>query len=191
MEIIASVEYNPDQMDAENIRFADRDRASGLHASQVIQSFSNTHLRSKSEQRISFLDMTSREKLEMYFHTEIGFIWEAMLSHYFRNRMISRRVREVSELQVQMPLSLDGIHLTPDGVDVATDPWWLEEYKATKKSMIKWEQNPEKYFFDWLAQIKMYLKAIQSRHCRLFVYWVVGDWSRRGPSMMRPSGRRC
>lgn len=120
--------------------------------------------------------LTPEELLKLQHRVELGFTWELLIEQCFKQRMLARQ----SERFVpQWMLEIDGIRMRPDGVDMELGE--VYEYKCTWKSRRKW-QDPERYFWEWLTQVKAYCHALGLTKARFFVYWVMGDYSYKSDS---------
>lgn len=80
----------------------------------------------------------------------------------------------------------DGVYMSPDGEELSIflhDAGFLHrlyviEVKCTWKSMnTVGDLTDEKKNFMWLAQIRSYCKANSTRHAKLYVLFVCGDYS--------------
>lgn len=164
-------------------------RASGRHISDTIK-----YLRKVRGAKGGPED--EQEGLRMF----AGFMWEAALEWAFRLLMSLR-----DGVLKQAKCFLDGLHGSPDALDVTDEAEYvLEEYKLTWRSM-RWieaikpkkdwipasfEEAFETNFFDWSLQIPAYLQCLSKvlgrpvRRARLYVFFVMGDYSfqaKRGP----------
>jgi len=132
-----------------------------------------------------------------------GFLWETVVEYMlaglsfdlsielaFKRYMLS--MREGISKQVQ--LICEGIHGTPDALDMRNSPPILESYKATRKSLRK-AQSKEDFqqnFVRWCWQEMGYLKGLRQEYpgintVRWYVLWAAGDYSRgvgSGPQFM-------
>jgi hypothetical protein len=100
----------------------------------------------------------------------MGFVFEVLLAQSISTYLIAQRDTVISPGECEM----DGIWLTPDGLDVASEI--LEEYKATWKTMRKID-DLEGEFWYWLAQIKAYCRALGTRKARLIALFVNGNYT--------------
>lgn len=181
----------------------------GLHLSEVIHHFL-VHKKGIKLGGYGLLDEWAQQRAEQ------GWVWERLLAMLaveqqdiwglmFQEAWKHRRL-EVERLQgrqvMQASLTLDGIKMTPDGLDVTEpDPWLLEDKhtgKSAKKSgfdIITDEPIPQgskdfrggfsENFIGWLLQTSGYAHAWSLKlnkpvlRCRLRVFWSQGDYSWR------------
>lgn len=158
-------------------------RSPGCHAGGLIRDISNTVIKPGKRGDPHLLSGAERKRMGMY--TEMGFIWELMVEHWLRPRMLGRRAH-LGVIQ-QAEIELDGVFMTPDALCIPDR--CLEEYKATWMSDRRGE--PERFFdkenfWEWGAQSKAYLKGYQQYFgfidtVRIFVYWVNGNYRDSGP----------
>lgn len=153
-------------------------REDGVHLSQIIRDL-NTQLRRDEIKRNEGL-MTEEEVAQLSFFGEVGFCWESVFSEVFAERMLHRKKGEVVQ---QESVELDGIHMSPDGVELSNAQ--LEEYKATWRSLNKWlaPGGREKFFLPWLMQVKSYLYALEMEVVSFGVLWVCGDYKPAFPKV--------
>ncbi len=178
MEIVSAQQFDLTYLTAfGEQREIGEDRSVGLHVSDVIRDIDNRLIH--RGQRLPYDQLTSIEQKRMGFYTELGFIWEEVVTHYFRKRMEMRG--ESMQWVTQQEIEMDDLFLTPDGLDLDSDSGI--ECKATWVASWKIEQ-PEKYFWSWFTQMKAYAKALGVTTYRLFVFWVCGDYKSSGPIVM-------
>lgn len=188
MELATSTQYRLVPMDAARVLFSEQTEShrptDAPHVTEILRDMEVSIF--PPPKRLPMGVAKDGRQLEaLWDASEIGFIWEELLSRYFRPRMLKRRVHvdKVADLIEQETYRLNGIYMTPDAVDLSDQQsWWLEEYKSTRKSIRKWEDPNQrsKHFYRWLKQILSYMKVTHTLQCRLFVYWVCGDWMGRG-----------
>jgi hypothetical protein len=148
-------------------------RSSGVHVSDIIRDIDNSII--NVGQRQKFDQLTPAEKLRMGAHTSMGWAWEEVVTHALA------RVRPTMPGVVRPgEFTLDGIHMTPDGV--FEREWAVEEFKATWRSSNR-PLDPD--FWSWLVQIKAYCLALQTQRAYLSVFWVCGDYRESGPFTQR------
>lgn len=102
---------------------------------------------------------------------EGGFIWEELLSIAFRE--YCRRNPELTKNRIIFrpgEVELDGVVMSPDGIDITQEGLLLEEYKFSWKSA---RNNPADVW-KWQAQIKAYLKALDLTKCRMRIFYCNG-----------------
>jgi hypothetical protein len=155
-------------------------RSPGLHVGAIIREIENATI--KPGERKATHELSKAEHARMGVYVEMGFIWEMMVEHFFRQRMLSRRLAEAGVVS-QQEVDLDGIFLTPDGWCSADDT--IEEYKATWRSARR-GQPPEalfdaENFWSWGVQNRCYCKAWGTNKGRFFVFFVNGDYRDSGP----------
>ena len=194
MEIILAERYELEEMSASEFFADEQHRAKMLHVSEATRALDQIHHPAKYKQWAR-REYSGREKEQLQDRTEIGWLWENLLQggtrYGFRDRMMKRRTRELALergpdpcLHLQDEYKRFGIALTPDGVDTYEEPWWIEEYKASRFSIRKWEQTA-KEFWEWHARVKCYCKVVGTDRVRFFVYWICGDWMGSGPQCWR------
>lgn len=178
MEIVSAHQFELDYLTAHGEqRVIGQDRSVGLHVSDVIRDLDNRLIH--KGKRLPYDLLTEFEHKRMGYYTEMGFIWEELVEHYFRIRMLMRgeKFRWVTQQEFQE----DNIFLTPDGYDLDEDMGI--EIKATWVASWKF-QDPEKWFWSWFTQMKAYAKVLGCRVFRLFVFWVCGDYKNSGPQVI-------
>jgi len=137
-------------------------RAPGLHLSDVLDSLEEEVFKIKRPAR----SWGEGDTICM----DTGFLFEEALSYAMSDSMAERLDSEVE---------LDGILGSPDGIRFETDPWTLEEFKATWKS----SNNRVEDNWRWLTQIKSYLWMIGGGMdtCILRVLYLNGNYKGSGP----------
>lgn len=133
----------------------DIDRSKGLHLTDIIKDIMVTS--GMMEDGGPFMPN---------LRTEMGFIWEDLISAVLRERTPCRPGE----------ISLDGIAMSPDGFD--WEGWILWEYKATWKSSNRSPLDD----WRWMAQVKSYCKGMGCTQCKMWVLYVNGDYKGQGPS---------
>ncbi len=128
-----------------------------------------------------------------------GFLWERAVEQVYagvphsiafenawREYMLVAKIPvDRGEVQTQIRTQMNGILMTPDGLDA--DNRRLESYKATWRSMRKWDEDPEEHFWPWLKSEMAYIHSLNEearfepgiRVCRFFILWMNGDYSYR------------
>jgi hypothetical protein len=169
-----------------NFELIGTDRAPGLHLSHIIK-----RMKEEAGEKV-----TGVEGEQEWLRAQIGFLWEIALEIAWKRYV---QVCDFQQLPFhrgvkdsQLTLQLDGIHMTPDALDIEEEA--LEESKLTWRSMRKWVEDPVNNFAFWHVQTMGYLKGInelrkQARmppilKVRYFVFWCGGDYSHkpgRGP----------
>jgi len=203
MHFVHAERYKLSAMSASEF-FADENRASGAHISNITRSLDMEFFPGKFKSQKG-QDSSGRDEEQIQDWAEIGWLWENILQSGpggwgFRDRMLKRRQRDSpgADIHLQDAYSHSGVGLTPDGLDTSDAPIWIEEYKATRKSIRHWQRNdlpwgegwePEpkwvKTFFEWLSRVMGYCYVTGATRCRFFVYWVCGDWKGSGPQTWR------
>jgi len=146
-------------IDSEEWSLDTHERSEGLHLSHILESM---------ELSMGVKRDGKWDKNALY---TAGFLWERVLKFVIlKERYDSGALNPVGELQ------LEGVYLTPDGVDIA-EFWVHEEWKATYKSM---RHDPAEYYRYWW-QIKAGCYALQTNLARLRVWFIMGDYRGSGP----------
>lgn len=135
---------------------APHERSTGLHQSQIIKSLC-TDLEPERFDPSKPMDMT---------RVETGFAFE----HILERGLAARHPGLIRPGEVEC----DGISGSPDGLDIAVDPWLLYEFKATWMSIGDGIQAQK--FRHWIWQIKGYLYMLKLRHARLIALFVRGHY---------------
>jgi hypothetical protein len=151
---------------SEDFSEAEHARSPGLHLSQIITSL--------NEVRGTRYPPSDDATKENYF--ALGFVWERILAQVF----VDVAVKKSAGLLVRPgELHLDGIAMSPDALDL--DEYVLEEYKCTWLSANR--SIHDACFWHWIVQIRAYCRALGTRHARLRVFFVAGDWRGGGPKV--------
>jgi hypothetical protein len=193
VEIILAERYNLEPMSATEFFADEQDRSPGFHISEATRALDEQYHPVKYKQWAN-RQYSGREQEQLQDRTEIGWLWENLLQggtrYGFRDRMLKRRSKEAAvvafdpHLHLQQEFQRFGTFLTPDGVDTFEDRPWIEEYKAARFSIRKWEKTATE-FWEWHARVKCYCKVVGTDRVRFFVYWVCGDWAGSGPQCWR------
>lgn len=93
---------------------------------------------------------------------EVGFLWEDVMSLALKSRLPARPGE----------IELDGVILSPDGVDLECDPIRVVEYKATWYSSNKRVED----IVRWMYQIKSYCYALEIPRCRFDILHICGNY---------------
>ena len=145
-------------------------RATGLHVSDIIRHIENTITKPGKRPNISTL--TEEERRRMGRYVEVGWMWEDVI----RSAMVRTYYAGVTRFEDPGELESDGIYGNPDWFD--TEDWCVEEFKATYRS----SRRPiSSDFWSWFVQIKAYCHMTGTRHARLRVFFVNGDYRASGP----------
>lgn len=116
---------------------------------------------------------------------QAGFWYEAALAWAMRQQA----AHEQHNIDWQVRLCLDRVHMTPDGVDYTAEE--LISVKATGKSMKRWVEGQaasapnEHQFWYWLVADICYARAAEKllglpiRKVRYYFLWFNGDYSRK------------
>lgn len=167
---------------------AGTNRPVGLHQSQII----------RAKKAANGDKITGIEGEDPNLRAQWGFLWERAIDLVWQGvpwgialEIVWREYLKVADLEVpkrgpvetQLHLEQDRILMTPDGLDHGNDV--LESYKLTWKSMRKWEEDPEGYFWDWLDAEAGYIRTLRLQRSiplecvRFFIFWANGDYSRK------------
>lgn len=149
-------------------------RAPGIHVSGLIRHIEN-QLSKKGYRPDS--ELTAEEIKRIGPYREMGFIWERLVERILADRLINRRAHR-DHIVRQSPLEVDGIHMTPDALDILE--WITEEYKATWRSMRRAERLLEE-FWQWIMQMKGYCKGHETNVAHLYAFFVNGNYRASGP----------
>lgn len=176
MEILSAERFDLGDL-AADLRPIAEGRTVGLHGSDIIRDIDNRILH--PGQRLPYDQLTEFEIKRMGWYTEMGFIWEDIITHHFRNRMLHRG--EGFNWVTQQEYLHRDILWTPDGLDIYENEGI--ECKATWVASWKFE-NIDKYFWSWKTQMCAYADVMGVEKYRLFVFWVNGDYKSSGPYVM-------
>ncbi len=150
-------------------RFGHASRHPGLHASQIYGDLDR--ILNKARYQNEFGD----EELGAF--AAVGFLWERVLEVTLADLTI-----DADPARYYRPgeMEMDGVHLTPDYADLdfygdGSNVLGLEEWKACWKSVKKFD-DPERHFWRWLVQQKIYCRALGTNVARLRALFLVGDW---------------
>lgn len=100
-----------------------------------------------------------------------GFMFERWVDRALVEYYGFQRALKVS----QQELLCDGVYLTPDAFNV--DDGFYEEYKARWRSKAKWDgPDWERWFWKELVQVKANAHVLGTKHARLVIFFVCGDW---------------
>jgi len=135
-------------------------RAEGIHLGEVISHVANR----------SGFGYRGDGFTDMELTAEIGLLWERALSQIMRDKYAVRPPQ----------INVDGIWMSPDGI--APDPQGevplvVEEYKATWKSV----RTPPTDNFNYMAQVKSYCRAWDTRVAVMRIFHIMGDYKGSGP----------
>lgn len=149
-------------------------RPSGLHVSGLVRA---------AYKNLKGTEPKAIEGEQPWVRALAGFLWERALEYAFTEYMQKERGTADKQTSCQYMLG-DGraVTGTPDGINGE----YIEEYKATWRSMRKWSEDPEAEFWMWLAQVKAYCFMTGRTKARFFIFWVNGDYSYktgRGPQV--------
>lgn len=131
-------------------------RSEGVHLTDVIRDLMVT----AQMQRTASGSFWLQGDLEMA--GEVGFMWEEVLSRALKDRLPCR----IGEVE------LDGITMSPDGIEVVDGESILSEYKVAWASSRK---EPTENF-KWMAQVKGYCKALGMSKVKMYILYLNGDW---------------
>ena len=131
-------------------------RTAGVHLTNVIQDIMETAQMMKTASGTSWIQS------DLELAGEVGFMWEEVLSQALKERLPCR-IGEVF---------LDGITMSPDGVELEGDESILSEYKVVWASS---RRSPVENF-KWMCQVKGYCKALGMTKVRMYILYINGDW---------------
>lgn len=108
-----------------------------------------------------------------------GYLWENTLSQAFLQDVMKEKagLGKGQKIAWQTQILHDGIHMTPDGMDLNT--WELIEVKATDISS-KHQLDSDR-FWHWHIQVMGYCWALETDITNFYVYFMRGDYS-QGPA---------
>jgi hypothetical protein len=144
-------------------------RGIGIHASGIIRNIALEMGILKGEEEVNLSDTRVIDDPLAILRMSIGLAWE---EHYIKNILLAEGV-------VKHPgqMCLDGVYMTPDGESVSQignrHVLVIHEVKATYKST---NRAIEKEWM-WLTQLKCYCKAAKTRHGKLHVLFLCGDYT--------------
>lgn len=147
-----------------DIRRGGSPRAAGVHVSAVIAYIARQmgYLKSDDDGEVlgpAGFPVTAELRMA------VGLAWEDWLAPSIPDMMY-----HIDNVQV------DDIWMSPDGVRIDGDHVVLHEFKTTMKSM-RGDDDMGRHWM-WMAQIKAYCKAFDSRHAHLHVLWLCGDYNK-------------
>lgn len=133
-------------------------RSPGLHLSTILHDIEKT-IRPRDE-------WCTEE--ELAFYGAGGFLWERVFSTCHAEAIADGDMIRPGEFE------LDGIIGSPDLIRISD--WTLIETKHPWKSVNKFDNHLEKYFWAWIVQVACYLKMIGSNVAEIHAYFVCGNW---------------
>lgn len=136
--------FDPLKMVTADLRPMGEGRPGGLHLSTAIRAMA----------KHAGLPYTGIEGEQEGYRGQMGFLMERALMNVWREFIPT----QIPDIETQLQLEHDNIHMTPDGFDVGNHR--LIEMKLTWKSARKWEEDPEQHFWSWLVQAKSYMWAL-------------------------------
>lgn len=143
-------------------------RGAGTHASGIIRAIAMEMGILKGEEEVTLSDTRVIDDELAIIRMAIGLSWEEF---YIKNILYAQGV-------VKHPgeMKLDAIHMTPDGESVETvkgkTVLVIHEVKATYKST---NRDISKEWM-WLTQLKCYCKGAKTRHGKLHVLFLCGNY---------------
>jgi hypothetical protein len=140
-------------------------RSPGLHMSQIYQDIEDTLV-----QR----DPMAADQLDVY--RSAGFIFEHLMEQAMARSMQSTDLVRPGEF------TIDGITGSPDLIHLPT--WSVWDTKFTWRSMGKL-QNPEKFFWSWIVQLKGYCYMVGTQLASNIVFFANGDYRPPRPAIRR------
>lgn len=147
-------------------RFGHDTRSPGLHASQIWTDIAASIGKSSKSP-------LSQDKLQEF--GTLGFVWERIIE----NTLASLYYDETRHFRPGEQ-TLDGIHFTPDYVDL--DFYGDESYElGVEEWKVKWcscnkADDLERNFWVWIVQMKAYCYVLNTRLARLRALFIVGNW---------------
>ena len=155
-------EFEPDPPYPQRIRSESDelglDRSAGLHLTPIIHDL---------EQSIKPRDEWCTQE-ELAFFGAGGFLWERVFAKCHAEAIATGDIVRPGEFE------LDGIIGSPDLIRISD--WTLIETKHPWKSVTKFDNHFDKFFWAWTVQIACYLKMIGSNTAELHAFFVCGDW---------------
>lgn len=155
-------------------------RTSGVHVSEIIK----IKLLQIDPERYG--QEFAEDQRDNLWHA--GYLWEEIIAKVFAEGRAS-----TSALVKGSEIVDEGIYLTPDWIEIGTDPAGVEhlyvsETKASWKSSREWGKDPntaiwDKRFVGWRMQFGAYARALQTLHARLHVLWMNDDYTKFLPKM--------
>lgn len=136
-------------------------RTQGLHLTDIIRDIMEEAGLSKTASGSMWVE----EKLNMA--AEVGFMWEDVLSVAMKDRLPCR----MGELVV------DGVYMSPDGIEVDSEGPLLSEYKCVWSSS---KRDPTDNY-KWMCQVKGYCHGLGVRSVKMYILYLNGDWKGGGP----------
>lgn len=127
-----------------------------VHLTEVIRDLMEV----SQMQRTASGSVWGRSELDLA--AETGFMWEEMISTALKDRLPCR----IGEVE------LDGIVMSPDGIEVYNGESILSEYKVVWASSSKSPADN----FKWMAQVKGYCKALGMTKVRMYILYLNGNW---------------
>ena len=134
------------------------ERSPGLHLSQIIDDLEHA-IRPKDEWC---------DEEELAFYAAGGFLWEKVFARCHADSIMNGDIIRPGEF------TLDGIIGSPDLIRVSD--WTILECKHPWKSVRKFDDHLEKYFWKWVTQVACYAKMIGTNTAEIHAYFVCGDW---------------
>jgi len=136
-------------------------RSEGVHLTEIIRDIMETTGMSKTQSGGGW----ASKQLDMA--AEVGFMWEELLSQVLKERLPCR----LGEIK------LDGISMSPDGVDIEDSDMFLCEYKCVWAS----SRHSPADNWKWMTQVKGYCKALGVARVKMFILYLNGGWDGKGP----------
>lgn len=138
-------------------------RSAGLHLSQIYGDIERT------------LDpsLGQMNEQELAWYRNGGFLWERIYAKVLGDCFTRGDIVRPGELYK------DGIIGSPDNLDTRT--WTVVETKATWKSVRKFDDHLEKWFWVWLVQMKGYCHMVDAKVSELYAIFMMGDYRGSGP----------
>lgn len=137
-------------------------RTNGLHLTDIIRSVMEDSGMQKTASGASWMPK------QLSMAAEVGFMWEDLLSGAMKERLPCR----IGEIE------LDGITMSPDGIEMLDDELILSEFKAV------WASNKRLPVdnWKWMSQVKGYCKGLDLLKVKMYILYINGDWKGSGPT---------
>jgi hypothetical protein len=157
------VKLTPFDLDIDSRLFStdNQARTAGVHLTDIIHDMEKAIGKNRNPKGMD------EEQLEKY--RLIGFVWEDVTTSVINRGRPGDRPGLIRPGEI----THDGIIMTPDAVDLDSDPPVLEEWKCTWRSMAR---DLESENWHWFVQIKAYCYALGLTSANLRILYVNGDY---------------
>lgn len=169
-----------------NLRVSTPPRTPGLHVSGLIRSAALKYGLLKAKTRQQQVAQEKEQEFLQTYHASfggggtahkfeedvplivfMGLCWEDRLQQQYKNMCY-----HVGEFE------MDGVYMSPDGVEEHDGIWFVDEIKLTYKSMT----TPFEFQALYHMQVKAYCKRLKTNYARFHVLYVNGNYTNiRGP----------